>query len=74
MLLRVFKNKSSLFNSLLFAISGLFVCRILKQESLKLLNMTMLTPKLSCLARSPQEMNLMIWDLNQTPGISNGLV
>lgn len=70
----MFKDQSSSYIRLLFAISGLFVCKILNQESLMLLEMTMMIPNLSCSAHSPQgKMNLAM-DLNQTRDILNGLV
>lgn len=72
-LLYMLKDQSSSYIRLLFAISGLFVCKILNQESLMLLEMMMI-PNLSCSAHSPQgEMNLAM-DLNQTRDILNGLV
>lgn len=74
MLLLVFKDNSSLFISLLSEISGLFVCKISKQESLILLMATTMILNLRYSARKPQKMNLVIWDLNQTRDISNGLV
>ena len=72
MMLHVLKGLSSQYVRLLFAISGLFVCKILNPESLILLKMTMI-PNLNCSARNPQkQMNLMM-DSNQTRGTSNGL-
>jgi hypothetical protein len=74
MLLYMFKDQSSSYIRLLFAISGLFVCKILNQESLMLLKMMMMIPNLSCSAHSPKGKMNLVMDLNQTRDILNGLV